>query len=115
MRVLQGGMQVRVFSRNDSVVPRRRRVVPAASTVAACLVATIAIGGCASSSNTADGMPAAPYLRHRRTRVTRHESASLVAVLSSGPRVGPADGDSSSASRSVASTCRRGAVTDFDV
>jgi hypothetical protein len=46
-------VQVRVSSWNDSVVPPRRRVVPAASTVAAFLVATIAISGCASSANRA--------------------------------------------------------------
>src|SRR5450432_4810750 len=50
MRVLEGGVQLRVFSWNDSVVPPRRRVVPAAST-AACLLAVVVIGGCSSSTH----------------------------------------------------------------
>jgi len=49
---------------NDSVVPPRRRVVPAASRAAACLVATIAISGCASSANRALGEPSSSTPGH---------------------------------------------------
>jgi len=39
------------FPWNDSVVPPHRRVVPAASRAAACLLTAIAIGGCASTTS----------------------------------------------------------------
>lgn len=62
--MLDGGVRIRVFSWNDSFVPPRRRAVPAASTVAAYLVATIAISGCPCSANRALDEPSSASPGH---------------------------------------------------
>src|SRR5665213_3676603 len=68
------------FPWNHSVVPPHRRVVPAASRAAACLLAAIAIGGCASTTNrtfdASDISSSAPA----RGSLTDHEFNVALAV-----------------------------------
>lgn len=73
-------MQLRAFSWNHSVVPPRPRVVPAAWTAAACLLATVLIGGCGSSANRALDESSMSSSTHVHGSLTDREFNVAVAV-----------------------------------
>ena len=61
-------------------MPPHPRVVPRAGTAAACLLATIAIGGCASGVNRADTGPVTPQSTPGHPGLTDRQFAAAVAV-----------------------------------
>lgn len=95
------------FPWNHSVVPPHRRVVPAASRAAACLLAAIAIGGCASTTNrtfdASDISSSAPA----RGSLTDAEFKVAVAVARA-----EAAKDSTTSITSATATVGAGTVTD---